>query len=349
VATVVAVAQQSVPRFENRPLKRLGTDPRFGEVIGLSPNMQSVYRMTEKASQHGYPVLILGESGTGKELLARRVHCSGLRRDHPFVPVDCAALTPTLIESELFGHTQGAFTGAIHSKRGLLETAQGGTIFLDEIGDASAQMQARLLRALQEREIRPVGSTERRPIDVRIISATNRDLQAAIRGGAFRQDLYFRLNAIQMRVPALRERKTDIPLLVSWFLKKFPRPNGLPRTISKEALMQLIVYDWPGNVRELENVIERAVALGSSSVIETADLPTNLYSSQNRGSTSLAQLERRAIFRALRETQGDKLEAARLLGIGKSTLYRKLGSYDTQLAGTTINQITTDWPEATEM
>jgi len=271
--------------------------------------------------------------------LARGVHFASPRRDHPFAPVDCASLVPSLIESELFGYVKGAFTGAIQSKRGLLESAQGGTLFLDEIGDMPLNLQAKLLRALQEHEIRPVGSTERRQINVRIIAATNRDLDAAIRGGTFRQDLYFRLNVVQMKLPPLRDRKSDIPLLVASFLEKFSAMHGSARTISDEAMSRLLAYDWPGNVRELENVIERATALGEGRLIELADLPINLHRSTGvhyQGDNEilgLEELERRAIFKTLRETDGDKLSAARLLGIGKTTLYRKLRKYDERLAG----------------
>jgi len=348
------VAQSIEIRYENRLLRqRLRTKPGFGQLIGLSPKMQSLYRMTEKVSQHEYPVLILGESGTGKELLARSVHFSGPRRDRPFAPVDCASLTPTLIESELFGYVKGAFTGAIQSKRGLFEAAQGGTLFLDEIGDMPVELQAKLLRALQEREVRPVGSTERRRIDVRIISATNRDLEAAIRGGTFRQDLYFRLNVVQMKLPALRDRKIDIPLLVASFLEKFAHLHDSPRTISQNAVNELLAYDWPGNVRELENVIERAVALGTGLRVETADLPNSLHSFTRErmpGDSEivhLAELERRAIMRALRETKGDKLDAARQLGIGKTTLYRKLKRYHMQPDGPATERSTTNCFEKT--
>jgi two-component system response regulator HydG len=282
---------------------------------------------------HEYPVLILGESGTGKELVAKSIHFSGPRKDRPFAPVDCSSLVPTLIESELFGYVKGAFTGAQHGKQGLLEAAHGGTLFLDEIGDMPVDLQAKLLRALQEHEVKPVGATERRRIDVRVIAATNRDLDAAIKGGTFRQDLYFRLNVVQIKLPALRERKSDIPLLVTSFLDKFADPQEAARTISEEAMRQLISYDWPGNVRELENVIERAVALGSGPIVHVADLPSNLqYSVSERLPEKnellpLGELERRAILRTLRETGGDKLAAARILGIGKTTLYRKLKQY----------------------
>ncbi|MCL6566206.1 MAG: sigma-54 dependent transcriptional regulator [Acidobacteriia bacterium] len=322
---------------ENRILReQLRSRPGFGGLVGISPRMQKVYKLIEKVSQHSYPVLVLGESGTGKELVARSIHFSGPRRSGPFVPVDCSALVPTLIESELFGYVKGAFTGALRSKVGLLEAADGGTLFLDEIADLPFDLQAKLLRALQEREIRPVGSNERVRINVRVIAATNRDLEAAIRSGSFRQDLYFRLNVVQIKLPPLRERKSDIPLLVNHFLEKFSDPERPVRSISEEAMARLMAYDWPGNVRELENAIERALALGSGPVLQLADLPSNLHSSSpDRLPASdellpLEELERRAIFRALRETGGDKLAAARLLGIGKTTLYRKLKQYEAE-------------------
>jgi DNA-binding NtrC family response regulator len=324
---------------ENQLLReQLRTRPGFGGIIGVSERMQRVYKVIQKVSQHEYPVLILGESGTGKELVARSVHFSGARKDHTFAPVDCSSLVPTLIESELFGHVKGAFTGAQHGKQGLIEAAHGGTLFLDEIGDMPVDLQAKLLRALQEREVKPVGSTERRRIDVRIIAATNRDLEAAIRNGTFRQDLYFRLKVVQIKIPPLRERKSDIPLLVTAFLDKFSDPQGPVRTISEDAMRRLIAYDWPGNVRELENAIERAVALGSGPIVHVADLPSNLqYPSSERVPEKdellpLEELERRAILRTLRETSGDKLAAARILGIGKTTLYRKLKQYHVEPA-----------------
>jgi DNA-binding NtrC family response regulator len=326
-------------QHENRLLReQLRTRPGFGGLIGVSMKMQRVYKMMEKVSQHEYPVLILGESGTGKELVARSIHFSGPRRERPFAPVDCSALVPTLIESELFGYVRGAFTGAVQAKQGLLEAAQGGTLFLDEIGDMPVDLQAKLLRALQEREVKPVGSTERRPINVRIIAATNRDLESAIRSGTFRQDLYFRLNVVQVKLPPLRDRKSDIPLLVTAFLEKFSDPRGPVRTISEDAMRRLIAYDWPGNVRELENAIERAVALGSGPILHVGDLPSNLQyptselAPEKDEILPLEELERRAILRTLRETGGDKLSAARMLGIGKTTLYRKLKQYHMEQA-----------------
>ena len=320
---------------ENRLLReQLRTRPGFGGLIGVSMKMQRVYKMIEKVSQHEYPVLVLGESGTGKELVARSIHFSGPRRDRPFAPVDCSALVPALIESELFGYV----TGAMQAKQGSLEAAQGGTLFLDEIGDMPVDLQSKLLRALEEREVKPVGSTERRHINVRIIAATNRDLETPIRSGTFRQDLYFRLNVVQIKLPPLRERKSDIPILVTAFLEKFSNPQGPVRTISGEAMRRLIAYDWPGNVRELENAIERAAAPGSGPILHMGDLPSNLqYPTTERVPEKdeilpLEELERRAILRTLRETGGDKLSAARLLGIGKTTLYRKLKQYNMEPA-----------------
>jgi len=320
---------------ENRVLREeLRSRPGFGQLVGVSGKMQRVYQLIEKVAVHTCPVLILGESGTGKELVARSVHFASPRRERPFVPVDCSALVPTLIESELFGYVKGAFTGATQSRRGLLEGAAGGTLFLDEIGDLPVDLQAKLLRALQEREIKPVGSNERVPIDVRVIAATNRDLEEAIHKGQFRQDLFFRLNVVQIKLPPLRERKNDIPLLVNSFLDKFSSPERPVTSVSEDAMARLLAYDWPGNVRELENAVERAVALGSGIALTLPDLPTNLQHGifeRRMGMDDLVpleELERRAIFRALRETAGDKLAAARLLGIGKTTLYRKLKEYE---------------------
>jgi len=320
---------------ENRLLReQLKSRPGFRGFVGISPRMQRVYKLIQKVAQHNYPVLILGESGTGKELVARSIHFSGPRKNKPFAPVDCSSLVPTLIESELFGYVKGAFTGAQHSKQGLFESAGDGTLFLDEIGELTIDLQAKLLRALQEHEIKPVGSNERVGIRARVIAATNRDLDAAIRTGVFRQDLFFRLNVVQIKLPPLRERKADIPLLVNSFLEKFNDSERPIHTICEDAMRRIMAYDWPGNIRELENAIERAVALGSGPILHVGDLPSNLqYTSAEKLPDAdelvpLEALERRAIFRALRETSGDKLAAARLLGIGKTTLYRKLKQYE---------------------
>lgn len=319
---------------ENRVLReQLRTKPGFGGLVGSSAKMQRVYKLILKVSQSRYPVLIVGESGTGKELVARSIHYTGPLRERSFLPIECSALVPTLVESELFGYVRGAFTGAVRSKEGLLEAAQGGTIFFDEIAELSSELQAKLLRFLQEKEIRPVGSTRSTQVDVRVIAASNQDVQALVREGRFRKDLYYRLNVVTIKLPPLRERRSDLPLLVSHFLEKFADSARPVRGVSEEVMARFLAYDWPGNVRELENAIERAMALGSGPVIETADLPTTLQHPtsdlppQSDELVPLQEMERRAILRAVGECHGDKLQAARLLGIGKTTLYRKLKEY----------------------
>jgi DNA-binding NtrC family response regulator len=321
---------------ENRMLKeQLKTRSGYANLIGASPQMQKVFRLISKVSQNRYPVLVLGESGTGKEIVARAVHYNGPERDRPFIPVDCGALVPTLIESELFGYVKGAFTGANRNREGLLEIANGGTVFLDEIGELPVDLQSKLLRAIQEKEIRPVGSTRRVRIDVRIIAATNRDLEKAVSDGSFRRDLFFRLNVVSIKLPPLRERAVDIPLLVEHFLEKYNRPGQPPKAFSDDAMARLMTYDWPGNVRELENCVERAVALSSATVMEMIDLPSNMHPVNGNGThrngngpiRPLSELEKEAILSALTQLHGDKLLAAKLLGIGKTTLYRKLKEY----------------------
>ncbi|HEV7968804.1 MAG TPA: sigma-54 dependent transcriptional regulator [Candidatus Acidoferrales bacterium] len=278
--------------------------------------------------------MILGESGTGKELVARSIHFSGVRKSKPFAAVDCSSLVPTLIESERFGYVKGAFTGAQHTKQGWFEAVREGTLFFDEIGDLPIDLQTKLLQALQEREIKRLGSKERIGIRARVIAATNRDLESEIRTGGFRQDLYFRLNSVQIKLPPLPERKAGIPVLANTFLEKFSDPARPIHTVSEEAMRRIMAYDWPGNIRELEKAIERAVALDSGPVLHVGDLPSHLqYHSVARDSDGdelvpLDILEKRAIFRALQETSGDKLAAARLLGSGKTTLYRKLKQYE---------------------
>jgi len=322
---------------ENRVLReQLRTRRGFGDLVGFSPKMEKVYRLIEKLADQSSPVLVLGESGTGKELVASSIHHAGPRKNKPFVPVDCSALAPTLIESELFGHVRGAFTGAVQNKPGLLEVAGDGTIFLDEIGDLPLDLQAKLLRALQSHEIRPLGSNERVKLTARVIAATNRDLEEAVRAGTFRQDLFFRLNVVQIKLPPLRERKNDILPLATGFLEKFSERDGKARTFSADAMAMMMAYDWPGNVRELENAVERAVALGSGPIVQTVDLPSSLHYQHGLSLTvqdnvlDIAELEKRAIYKALRESGGDKIAAARALGIGKTTLYRKLKQYETQ-------------------
>jgi transcriptional regulator with PAS, ATPase and Fis domain len=286
-------------------------------------------------------VLILGESGTGKEMVARSIHYSGPFHDKPFIPVDCGSLVPTLIESELFGYVKGAFTGANQAKDGLLAIAEGGTVFLDEVGELPVDLQAKLLRAIQEKEIRPVGSTRRIPINVRILAATNRLLEQAVTEGTFRRDLYFRLNVLSLRIPPLRERREDVPLLLAHFIERCSRASGHEKVLTDEAIKAMLAYDWPGNVRELENCLERTFAFTSGSLINVTDLPPAIASLQivapangngnGRKIVPMAELERQTILAAITELNGDKLQAARLLGIGKTTLYRKLKDYAAQI------------------
>ncbi|HVC90302.1 MAG TPA: sigma-54 dependent transcriptional regulator [Acidobacteriaceae bacterium] len=330
---------------ESRRLReKLRTSDGFGTLVGRSPEMERVYRILSKVAHTAHPVLILGESGTGKEIVARTIHYNGPNATHPFIPVDCGSLVPTLIESELFGYVKGAFTGANRSKEGLLATAEGGTVFLDEIGELPLDLQAKLLRALQEKEIRPIGSNQRVPIHVRILAATNRDLAAMVEQGKFRKDLFFRLNVVNVKVPALREHRSDIALLAAHFLERRRRETGVVYTLSDDVLRVLGSYDWPGNVRELENTIERACALSSGPVLHLGDMPTQLQEyrmhrqtipetapqetiSMDSSILTIAEMEKQAILNTLRQLNGDKLTAARLLGIGKTTLYRKLKEY----------------------
>jgi len=333
------LAQTLILKDENRYLRqRLESQNHFGPMVGQSPQMQQVFKMIQKVASSRSPVLILGESGTGKELVARSIHNNSPWHDRPFVPVDCAALTPTLIESELFGHLRGAFTGALQNKEGLLESAGDGTLFLDEIGELPVELQSRLLRAIQEKEVRPVGGTKPIPFKARLIAATNRKLKEAVAQGAFRKDLYFRLNVVSISLPPLRERKVDIPALCDQILQGLSRSEAgsrahAPWVLSSEVLDRLLTYDWPGNVRELENCLERAVTMSSDPLIQMKDLPSSLQAPARPASTTpdavipLEEMERQAIERALAATGGDKIMAARLLGIGKTTVYRKLGTY----------------------
>src|ERR1700726_2479782 len=264
--------------------ERVSTEANLDGIIGTSANIQDVLRMVSRLKDTRTPVLIAGESGTGKELVARAIHFRGAFATRPFVAVDCGSLVPTLIESELFGYEKGAFTGALKSKEGLFKAADGGTIFLDEIGELPLELQAKLLRVLQEKEVRPVGSNQRTKVDVRVIAATNRDLEAAYKTGNFRKDLYFRLNVVTVHVPALRERRSDIPMLVHLFLDRYAPGSDI--RVSSGALKSLMQYDWPGNVRELENCVERAVALGNGHLIDSGDLPPSIAADSPAGSAS---------------------------------------------------------------
>jgi transcriptional regulator with PAS, ATPase and Fis domain len=301
--------------------------------------MQKLYRIIARAANSTHPVLILGESGTGKGTVARSIHYSGPFRDKPFIPIDCGSLVPALIECALFGYVRGAFTGATESQ-GLTAIAEGGTVFLDEVAELPVDLQAKLLRAIQEKEIGTVGSTRPALINVRILAATNRDLEQAVMQGTFRRDLYIHLNLLSLRIPPLRERRQDIPPLITHFLERIVRDSGQGKSFSGEALKAMMVYDWPGNVRELENCVERTCTFTSGSLIETTDLPPEIANfpspeaSNGNGHAGkiirIAELEKQTILSAVAELNGDKLRAARLLGIGKTTLYRKLRYYASQ-------------------
>jgi DNA-binding NtrC family response regulator len=330
-------------------------------LVGQSPRTRQVLRLIEKLGKCRWPALLLGETGTGKEVVARAIH--NISASGPFVTVDCSSMVGPLMESELFGHVKGAFTGAATTKIGLIEAANGGTAFFDEIGELPLDLQAKLLRVLQEKEFRPVGSLATRRSDFRVIAATNRDLAKEVEKGTFRRDLYFRLNVINIRLSPLRERKEDIPALINHFLSRV----GGTYSMTAEALEVMLSYDWPGNVRELENCVQHMVAINSGPLLHVADLPSNLQNhliqkkshylmaaasapagfpvSTGDTSTSgqatpaptamqavatvipLVELERRAIMNALEYTKGDRAVAAHLLGIGRTTLYRKLKEY----------------------
>ncbi|MCS6951844.1 MAG: sigma-54 dependent transcriptional regulator [Bryobacterales bacterium] len=367
-------------------------------LVGQSPRIRQILELIQKLGRSRVPVLLLGETGTGKEVVARAIHA--VRNVGPFVPIDCSALSGPLLESELFGHVRGAFTGAVTAKTGLVELADGGTAFFDEIGELPVELQTKLLRLLQEKEFRPVGSVTRRKADFRVIAATNQDLAQAVERGTFRRDLYYRLSVVNLRLPPLRERKEDIPLLANHFLARY----GNNHTLTRECLEAMLSYDWPGNVRELENAIQRMVAINSGPLLHTADLPSAiqhhlearkaerlsaaacgsarslghlaervanrggeagaaaeglwfdpprrsptgdgraergashrdqlpLFGDSSRGFAApegilpMAELERRAILHALEYTKGDRVMAAHLLGIGRTTLYRKLKEY----------------------
>ena len=307
----------------------------FDEIVGTHAAMQKLYRLVAQVARTTATVLITGESGTGKELIARAVHRQGPRCDRPFVPVNPAAIAETLIESELFGHEKGAFTGAYQRKLGKLELAQGGTLFLDEIGTLKAELQAKLLRVLQEREIERVGGTRPVKIDVRVIAATNVDLKQAVARGAFREDLYYRLNVVPIEVPPLRERIEDLPLLVEHFVRHYGQQFGKRvQGLSPEALGALAEYRWPGNVREVQNVVERCVVLAEGPVIGLNDLPLDVLLPDHRIRVRRAErlplkdatqeFERQIVLRVLERVSGNQSEAARILGIHRNSLKRLL-------------------------
>jgi DNA-binding NtrC family response regulator len=325
---------------ENQFLReRVNAETHLDGITGTSAKIQDVMRMVSRLKDIRTPVLITGESGTGKELVARAIHFRGPLASMPFIAVDCGALVPTLMESELFGHEKGAFTGALKSKAGLFHAANGGTIFLDEIGELPLEMQAKLLRVLQEKEIRPVGSNEKVAVDVRVIAATNRELEGAYRAGTFRKDLYFRLNVVTVHLPSLRERRSDIPQLVHCFLDRYAPGENVQ--VAAGAMKSFLQYEWPGNIRELENCIARALALGDHRTIDVADLPPAIRGADESGltredaadlsTTALADLERMTILRVFEQAAGDKALAGRMLGISRATLYRKLKRYNIPL------------------
>jgi DNA-binding NtrC family response regulator len=331
---------------ENQFLReRVNAETELSGIIGTSSRIQEVMRMVARLQDARTPVLITGESGTGKELVARAIHFRGAFAKRPFVAVDCGSLVPTLIESELFGYEKGAFTGAVKSKEGLFQSANGGTIFLDEIGELPLELQAKMLRVLQEKEVRPVGSNQKFKVNVRVIAATNRDLEEAYKQGEFRKDLYFRLNVVTLHLPALRERRSDIHLLVHHFLDKFAPGRAI--AITPTAMECLLQYDWPGNVRELENAVERAVTLGSQDFLELKDLPPALLrppehpqgnepimmplkaaAVASAAYTDLEEIEKVTIQRVFEQVRGDKMLAGKMLGISRATLYRKLKRYN---------------------
>ena len=309
---------------------------KFPDIIGNTPAMLDVYALMEKTCQFDSAVLISGESGTGKDLVAQAIHTHGLRYGKPFVPVNCAALPESIQESELFGHMKGAFTNAISNKEGLFESAHGGTLFLDEIADASPTTQAKLLRFLAEGEIRRVGSNTAIHVNVRLVTATNKDLSQAVEEGTFREDLYYRINVIGIHLPSLKERRDDIPLLAQHFLKKYSQKRGdSALRISPETLSLLMQYDWPGNVRELQNAIQHAIAFTRDDTILPSTLPPHVQAGNDTSipraesdHLSLYEVEKAYILQVLEEHSWDRARAATALGIGRATIYRKLKEYD---------------------
>ena len=301
----------------------------FPEIIGNSPKMQAVFNVMRKILGSDISVLLEGESGTGKELVARAIHYNGHRQDKPFVAQFCGNLSESLLESELFGHKKGSFTGAINDKRGLFEVADGGTFFLDEIADISPTIQAKLLRVLQEGTFRRVGDTEDRRVDVRIISATNKDLHAEVKKGNFREDLYYRLNVITITMPPLRERRSDILLLVQHFLKRIAEKSGKkPRRIDTEVMKALTQYHWPGNVRELQNTIERAVVLSGENIITIEDLLLSESEAEGLKPRSLKEQEKEIVLKTLAECEGNKTRTAEVLGVSLRWLHYKLSEWN---------------------
>ncbi|MCP4686642.1 MAG: sigma-54-dependent Fis family transcriptional regulator, partial [Desulfobacterales bacterium] len=321
---------------ENLLIKqRLKERYKYDELVGVSPRMQRVYEIIDKISLGNSPtVLVQGESGTGKEVVAKIIHRNSERRDKPYIPVNCGAVPEGLLESELFGHVKGAFTGAIRDKEGLFQAADGGSIFLDEIAEIPTSLQVKLLRVLQEKKIRPVGGTREIEVDARVIAATNKNLESAIKNGTFRKDLFYRLNIVTIKMPALAEHTEDIPLLTDHFLKMFNETSkNKIRDVTKDVIDVLKSYNWPGNVRQLKNVVERAFALGVEGALDISDIPSEIRRATEdvvKENTVLNLKENEIILikKALRQTDGNKARAAELLGINITTLYRKIAKYD---------------------
>jgi DNA-binding NtrC family response regulator len=317
--------------------EQLKSDPAYVGMVGQSAEMQKVLRIITRVASSKHPVLIVGESGTGKHRLARAIHDSGMFKDRPFVAVDCASSTPALLEADLFGYVKGGFNGSNRAKEGLIQSANGGTLFLHDVSELTLDLQSKLLRTLQEREIKPLGSNKGLPLEVRVIASTARDMEAAIQQGTFRRDLFFRLNVVNLRLPPLRERKQDIPLLAEVVLNRISAEKGVSYSLGSQVMKSLMAYDWPQNVRELENCLERAAATANNPVLTMDDLPPQVQTAHLWGrppaeNTSsrivpLAEMEKQAIIHTLEQLNGDKQMTARLLGIGKTTLYRKLREY----------------------
>jgi two-component system response regulator HydG len=346
-------AQRRTSEVEvQRTRGNLRTPSGLGHLVGRSPEMEKLYRIISKVATANHPVLILGESGSGKETVARTIHAGGFSAARAFHVLECGQLAPAVLESELFGFARGAHTGFDRSQPPLLASPEGGTVFLDAISELTPELQSRLMRALQDRQVTPPGAGQPMPLTVRILAGSSRDLTTLVASGQFRKDLYYRLNIVSLRIPSLRERRDDISVLLEYFLERMRRERATAYRLSPEAVETLVSYDWPGNVREMESVIERACALSSGPVLHLGDLPTQMHQSvaqaESTGVTlvderpllpagttdrpsapivSIAELEREAILNTIRQLHGDKLMAAKLLGIGKTTLYRKLKEY----------------------
>ena len=341
VMVVARVAETRALREENRLLRQT-VRRRFRpeSIVAVSPVMRDLMRRVEKVAPSDVTVLLRGESGTGKEVLATAIHAASARADQPLIKVNCGALTETLLESELFGHTRGAFTGAVETRKGLFQQADGGTIFLDEIGEVSQALQVKLLRVLQTGEFQRVGDAQTLRVDVRVIAATNRPLEAMIEEGTFRSDLYYRLNVVPLVLPALRERREDIPALIDAILERIRRRTGQRYTVDHEAFERMMEYPWPGNIRELENALEHACVMCEERTITTADLPVAVQNGRiadfpaeassvsDEGPVTLEELEQQALIQALEATGYNHTQAARRLGITRRTLGYRIAKYN---------------------